>query len=271
VDPVLAAALIGVGGSVIVAVVGFLTTRAITGETIKANSATAREGRLWDKRSAAYEAALAELASRQVRQQRVLRLITTSPDTLKAVEALQEYFASRDTPAWAEMQGRLLAYATNPVLEALEAARTADEAASRSYDEFVENREKPKPAKPTTEPGESIVSDPVFGSATVAAALGAMAGGVLGHFVPTLEAIRVSTTSDRVLIERIRAELQGLPGELPAQDRRAADGAQLLPGRGSATDARRRHSNPSLMSRSHSRPGPCLGFISRAQMPAQAG
>ena len=35
VNPVIAAALIGVGGSVIVAVVGFLTTRAITGETIR--------------------------------------------------------------------------------------------------------------------------------------------------------------------------------------------------------------------------------------------
>jgi len=42
VDPVVAAALIGVGGSVIVAVVGFLTTRAITSETIRASNDAAR-------------------------------------------------------------------------------------------------------------------------------------------------------------------------------------------------------------------------------------
>jgi len=214
VDPVIAAALIGVGGTVIVAVVGFLTTRAITGETIKANSTAAREGRLWDKRSATYEAALAELASRQVRQQRVLRLITP-PDTLKAVGALQEYFASRDTPAWAEMQGRLLAYATKPVLEALEAARTADEAASRSYDEIAENRKKQKPSRASAESAASISDDPMFGQATVAAALGAVAFGVLADFVPAFNAIRVSTKSDRELIEQIRAELQGSPGKLP--------------------------------------------------------
>lgn len=41
-DPVVAAALIGVGGSVIVAVVGFFTTQAITGETLKANRDAAR-------------------------------------------------------------------------------------------------------------------------------------------------------------------------------------------------------------------------------------
>jgi hypothetical protein len=212
VDPVVAAALIGVGGSVIVAVVGFLTTRAITGETIKANSATAREGRLWDKRSAAYEAALAELASRQVRQRRVLRLIGT-PDPAKAVKALQEYFATRDTPAWAEMQGRLLAYATSPVLEALEAARTADEAASRSYDEVVHNRKNPKPAKASAESAASISGVPIVGPAM---AVAAAALEVIAPLVPALNAILASTRSDKALIERIRAEL---PGELPGPDR----------------------------------------------------
>jgi hypothetical protein len=207
----MAAALIGVGGSVIVAVVGFLTTRAITGETLRASSAAAREGRLWDKRSAAYEAALAELASRQVRQRRVRRLIGKPADTLKGVEALQEYFATRDTPGWAEMQGRLLAYASKPVLDALEAARTADEAASRSYDEFVEKKKKPKPAKASAQSVGSIAGVPIVG---LAAALSGAASEAFADLMPVWKAIFASTKSDRALIERIRAELQGSSGEI---------------------------------------------------------
>jgi hypothetical protein len=109
---VVAAALIGVGGSVIVAVVGFLTTRAVTGQTIAAAATSARETRLWDKRAAAYEAALSELARRLVRRQRA---IDSVDDTNTAVDFVAEYFATQDTPEWYEAEGRLLAYSSRKV------------------------------------------------------------------------------------------------------------------------------------------------------------
>ena len=61
-NSVVEAALIGVGGSVIVAIVAFVTTRAVTGRTLRAD----RERQILDKELATYELALSELMGMQV-------------------------------------------------------------------------------------------------------------------------------------------------------------------------------------------------------------
>ena len=63
--PVVEAALVGVGGSVIVAVTGFLTPRSSTRRTIKAGTDTAHENRVWDKQASAYVDAIAAIQHRQ--------------------------------------------------------------------------------------------------------------------------------------------------------------------------------------------------------------
>jgi hypothetical protein len=75
-------------------VTGFLTTRAITGQAITAAATSARESRLWDKRAAAYEAALSELAQRRVRRQRAIDHLN---EPSAEVDFVAEYFATRDT------------------------------------------------------------------------------------------------------------------------------------------------------------------------------
>lgn len=149
-SPVIAAALIGVGGAVIVAVAGFLTTRTITIQTINAAATAAREGRLWDKRAAAYESALIELAQRQARRERFQRL-QDAGDTAVAQKALADYFATRDTPAWAAAEGRLLAYSSNEVRDALEAARRAGEAVSEAEERAEEAKKTPGQVSPATQ------------------------------------------------------------------------------------------------------------------------
>jgi hypothetical protein len=62
------AAAIGVGGTVIVGVAGFGASIWNTRRTI----AHDRDSRLWDKRAAAYEAALAEIVNRSATRQRWL-------------------------------------------------------------------------------------------------------------------------------------------------------------------------------------------------------
>lgn len=172
-SPVVAAALVGVGGSVVVAVVGFLTTRSITGRTINATVTVAREGRLWDKRAAAYEAALTELAQRGVKRERVLGPVG---DTQGKAEALAEYFSSQDLSAWFAAEGKLLAYSSQDVWHALEDARQADRAASERF------RQDSLPMEPGTEWKPELMK--------------------------TISAVQASAQSDRALIELIRAELQ---------------------------------------------------------------
>lgn len=61
-NSVVEAALIGVGGSVIVAVVAFVTTWPVTGRTLRAD----RERQILDKELATYELALSELMGMQI-------------------------------------------------------------------------------------------------------------------------------------------------------------------------------------------------------------
>lgn len=135
------AALIGVGGSVIVAVFGLYTAQHISDMTMKAsmseahnNQIEAHNNRIWDKRAVAYERALAELANRQVRRERAMYL---GLDTMSAAKRLEAYFAVRDTPEWGEAEGQLLAYSTQNVWDALKDARRAERTAVGLFDNHL--------------------------------------------------------------------------------------------------------------------------------------
>jgi hypothetical protein len=120
-DPITAAALIGVGGSVLVAVTSFLTTRAITARQL----ADARQSRIWDKQAATYTDAIAGVQWRTARRNRDLA-------TIKLLGRQPPDSAHGNSPVdWAELQGRLFAFASPQVLAVLKAAGGAGQEAER--------------------------------------------------------------------------------------------------------------------------------------------
>jgi hypothetical protein len=125
-DPTVIAAAIGVGGTVIVGVVGFSTSIWNTRKTF----AHDHEVRLWDKRAAAYEAALTEIMNRSTTRERWLN---SSSETW-TTENVEEYLASQAKPEWSAAEGRLLAYASERVLGALYATRSAGADLSEAFD-----------------------------------------------------------------------------------------------------------------------------------------
>lgn len=168
-DPTVAAAAIGVTGTVLVGTAGFGAAIWTTRRTF----ANARESRFWEKQAAAYEAALTELAARRVRRP-VMRLTAEySPPP----EILKEYLAARSTPAWLAAEGQLLAYSSKDVRDALDQARDADENASELLDRTAEARD----AAQLSEDDNKLVQ----------------------------AALKRSQASDLQLINLIRAELQG--------------------------------------------------------------
>ena len=110
-NSVVEAALIGVGGSVVVAIVAFVTTWAITSRTLRAD----RERQILDKELVTYELALSELMGMQVvRLNGQFSLKKPEPDFMA------DYVARRESASWIKAQGMLLAYAPQSVHDALE-------------------------------------------------------------------------------------------------------------------------------------------------------
>jgi hypothetical protein len=189
-DPTVIAAAIGVGGTVIVGVAGFGASIWNTGRTI----AVAREGRLWDKRADAYEAALTEMLNRSATRERWL---DSSSETWTA-ENLAEYFASANKPEWSVAEGKLIAYSPQQVLEALYETRSADADVSQAFDRV----------------GERMAADKLE-----------IAAGTLtfeahrDRVFPLLErvrgAVRESRNRDRELAAVIQIELQGRARDRP--------------------------------------------------------
>jgi hypothetical protein len=199
-DPTLAAAAIGVGGTVVVGVAGFSASIWNTRRTI----ASGREGRLWDKRAPAYEGALIEIVIRATKRNRWLN---SSSQTWTA-ENTAEYAASQETPEWSAAQGRLLAYGSQQVLMALGAARSASESVSQAFDRVAEG----------IEAGESEI------------AAGTLTPDKAREQVwPLLEAVRhaVGEVADREdeLVDLMQTELQGPAKHGPGRLKKAADDA----------------------------------------------
>ena len=108
----IAAALIGVGGSVMVAIAGFWTTRSITLRQL----GEAHNSRIRDRQAAAYTDAITGVQSRQAKRNH----------DLFNVEQFGRPAPDENTPVdWTELQGRLFAFASPDVLVALRAAGDA--------------------------------------------------------------------------------------------------------------------------------------------------
>ena len=150
-DSAVAVAAIGVGGTVVVAAAGFgvaiwttkksiETAKWTTGQTIEAADRTTRQtiasdraNRIWDKRAAAYEAALAEIVNRRTSHERWMG----SEAETWTEKNVEELLASRADPEWSAVQARLLAYSSPPILKALDMAWSADQAVSQAMDKVA--------------------------------------------------------------------------------------------------------------------------------------
>jgi hypothetical protein len=144
-DPTILASVIAGGAATVVAIVGYLFNWSSTRKTIEAGTANtvraldaARDDRVWDKRAAAYEETLAGMLYRQAKQQDRMRLLRYGPDYEKG---LQDFYASYDPPSWFVTQARLLAYASQEVKDAFDAAFTAEVEVRTRYEEWKEKTE----------------------------------------------------------------------------------------------------------------------------------
>jgi hypothetical protein len=196
-NPIVEAALIAGGTTAIVGVAGLLTTLAVMRRTFDA----ARDDRLWDKRSAAYEVALAELANRQFGRERAGHRLEQDPRVMP--EGFAEYFATYDTPAWFEAEGRLLAYSSEKVRDALRAVRSADVAAAETFDRLGQavNEAEEARGRDTSLPGQE-----------------AYAMKVVPAYNQLVTALNDCSKCDLALIDLIRIEL------LPATGRKSPSG-----------------------------------------------
>lgn len=188
-NPVVEAALVAVGGSVIIALASFLTTRSATRRTIAASADSAREARVWDKRAAAYVDAIAGIRHRQtIRENRAqsLRTDLLPPDLPEA------------PVSWPDVEARVLAYASPAVLRAFQASSDAGRrhsAASQQRAYMAEHGQEAAALRAQGAPG------PAWTGMTPAEAAQA-----------AKEALADATAKDDALIEAIRVELHGEAG-----------------------------------------------------------
>jgi len=117
-DPLLAAATIGVCGTVIVGVAGFGASIWTTRKTIQ----HARDTRMWDKRAELYVDALAAVHYRQAKRERDMRTFRLGDEDDRHEAA---YLAGYTPPDFHQLEGRMLAFASHQVTEATQASSTA--------------------------------------------------------------------------------------------------------------------------------------------------
>jgi hypothetical protein len=181
---VVEAALIGVGGSVIVAVVAFLssffTTRRQLGD--------AQRARVWDKQAAAYVDAVTAVRWQQERRQRQFRALARGT-VLVASDAVRAEQAPVD---WSELGPRLFAFASPAVLKAMQAASYAGIEARSRYQKWEESVREARAMDVDKEPH-------------------VMANLHSGHQAAK-QALQAADDKDDALIEAIRVDLHGKAG-----------------------------------------------------------
>lgn len=173
-DATIAAALIsggvgalGIVGTVVTSVVGSRNTRRATEQAIEAGAATtratlvaAREDALWGRRAAAYEETLAGLLHRQAKRQFDMRDYQMPPDAEKQMD---EFYKSHEPPGLFDAEGRLVAYASDPVLTGFKLARGAHAAvwvARGHRDALLKTRKQAKESNlPEGIPDAEIMTD----------------------------------------------------------------------------------------------------------------
>jgi len=124
-NPTVAAAAIGVGGTVVVGVAGFWAAIWNTRRTIT----HARESRIWDRRAEVYVEALEAVNYRQAKRKQVTQtgpLDEASQRALSGLAAHQEF-------DWHRLEARLQAFATKRVFTAVLASSRASDRAMIAF------------------------------------------------------------------------------------------------------------------------------------------
>jgi hypothetical protein len=171
-DPTVTAAAVGVGGTVLVGVAGFGAAIWNTRRTI----AHARESRVWDRRADVYVEALASMQYRQLSSRDM-----TLPDSIDglhlhiALKQTKDLLAEYKPPDLQGLEARVQAFASQPVLTAMQASNAAHRAA---IDAFKFKMEKPLPSPERVRAG-------------------------------VVEAWKAAMAADYAVVEAIRTELQG--------------------------------------------------------------
>jgi hypothetical protein len=127
-NPTVMAAAIGVGGTVIVGVAGFSASVWNTRKT----AVGAHENRVWDEQAKVYVDAVAAVYYRQAERDRDT---ATSPDA-RGDQISQAYLATYEPPSWIELDSRLLAFGSEPVVKAMQAAFAAHWNALRAFESW---------------------------------------------------------------------------------------------------------------------------------------
>jgi hypothetical protein len=189
--------LISLGGTVVVAVVGFRNSREATTRTVTAGTANtvlvldaAREERLWEKRTASYEETVAYLLFRQMKRRHELNRYRLGDGAEKLMEGL---FGKYKPAGWFEIQGRLVTYASDNIIEAYEAAHFAD---GRVVERYLAWKQLAAEAEAAIAAGQ--IGRPQDGTETIAAAARAVE-----------LAVKDGEEKDQALIKLIRSELHG--------------------------------------------------------------
>jgi hypothetical protein len=177
-DPTVIAALVGVGGTVVVGVTGYVANVWSTRKTI----AHDRESKVWDQRAAVYIEALAALNYRQASRNAVI--CAACDEARRITHALA---TSYQQPDWHKLEARMQAFASEPVMTAMQASSNAHMNALAVY----------KSSDATT----SRVLPAVGSEATATQAV---------KMRQALDTARMAADkADDAIIEQIRAELQG--------------------------------------------------------------
>lgn len=123
---------VGVGGTVIVGVSGFRSTRRATERTVQA----AQEDRLWHKKAEAYADALAATSARAKWLSELMgtaRKVHDDAGGIAFLENLPERLPGQSEQEWLNLQGRLRAYGAPQVLQAYSLAYEMTHMAAASY------------------------------------------------------------------------------------------------------------------------------------------
>jgi hypothetical protein len=184
-DPTTAAALIGVGGAVLVAVVGSVTTARTIRQSLADGRLSARaaldaghEERIWDKKAELYVELLRDERGRRGDRGNRRR---DYQDPAEHGERPPGPVAPHSQQDWLDFEARVMAFGSDPVMEAFQEAREA------SLD--VHNRDKEwqaydQPLPATGTPPPSQPRDAV------------------------IDAMARADAADKLLADRIRKELQ---------------------------------------------------------------
>jgi hypothetical protein len=203
-DTTTAVLLIGVGGTVVLAVTALLTTRAIAARTIEAASSgllrmldAARDDRLWQRKADAYTTAIRLLQHRLAVRESANRIFGYDEDADRRTAELLGAFAG---PEELEVSASLLTYASPVVFAALQACFEANENFGRLVRAWESLATQSRGAAQAVLEGRPV----------------AAAGEILEAREAAQAALDQAKARDTELIEAIRSDLHARPSEEPA-------------------------------------------------------